>query len=158
MNATQAYESEINGLVVLFAAVPRSNPRIVGMITPEQAALVRCRTRARAKFHAASQRANKLGVVIALTLDQWLNVLDRSKGVCSYCSNFVGVAALGPDHVVPLSRGGRHALENIVAACSACNYSKGARDVESFIKPKPGPTPKANGAAKKPATKKGGKR
>ncbi|MGI9108303.1 MAG: helix-turn-helix domain-containing protein [Pyrinomonadaceae bacterium] len=35
------------------------------------------------------------------------------------------------------------------------------RDVESFVKPKPGPAPKANGAAKamkKPVAKKGGKK
>src|SRR5690606_5665278 len=31
------------------------------------------------------------------------------------------------DHVMPRSRGGRHAWENVVAACARCNHRKGDR-------------------------------
>jgi 5-methylcytosine-specific restriction endonuclease McrA len=31
------------------------------------------------------------------------------------------------DHVVPLSRRGRHSIGNVVLACPACNNSKGRR-------------------------------
>lgn len=31
------------------------------------------------------------------------------------------------DHVVPLSRGGSNALDNLVPCCTSCNSSKGAR-------------------------------
>jgi 5-methylcytosine-specific restriction endonuclease McrA len=39
---------------------------------------------------------------------------------CQYC----GAAAENIDHVVPRSRGGRHAWDNVVAACRPCNSHK----------------------------------
>jgi 5-methylcytosine-specific restriction endonuclease McrA len=38
------------------------------------------------------------------------------------------------DHVVPLSKGGSHTAYNLVAACSACNLSKGAKMPNDFLK------------------------
>jgi len=46
-------------------------------------------------------------------------------GACIYC----GAKAEQIDHVVPLSRGGRHSIGNLAPACGFCNRSKGA----SFI-------------------------
>lgn len=40
---------------------------------------------------------------------------------CSYCP---AVGTMEPDHVVPLSRGGRHDPANIVPCCMSCNRSK----------------------------------
>lgn len=31
------------------------------------------------------------------------------------------------DHVIPLARGGRHGIGNVLPACQPCNSSKGAR-------------------------------
>jgi len=45
-------------------------------------------------------------------------------GVCHYCGNRVGAAALTMDHVVPVARGGSSAKGNVVPACAACNKSK----------------------------------
>ena len=39
---------------------------------------------------------------------------------CQYC----GAAAENIDHVIPRSRGGVHAWENVVAACRRCNSRK----------------------------------
>lgn len=44
-------------------------------------------------------------------------------GPCAYC----GSAAESVDHVIPLSRGGAEAEENLVPACQHCNKSKGAK-------------------------------
>ncbi len=48
---------------------------------------------------------------------------------CFYCE---GALATTIDHFVPLSRGGAHAIGNLVPACLPCNSSKGAKlpDVE----------------------------
>jgi 5-methylcytosine-specific restriction protein A len=54
----------------------------------------------------------------------WQQVLQR--GVCQYCGQTVGAAALTMDHVVPVARGGRSTRGNVVPACSACNKSKRA--------------------------------
>lgn len=47
-------------------------------------------------------------------------VFARDGHRCQYC----GRAAENIDHVIPRSRGGEHAWENVVAACRACNARK----------------------------------
>jgi len=41
---------------------------------------------------------------------------------CTYCP----APATTADHRLALSRGGDNSLENLVPACAACNYSRGA--------------------------------
>ena len=50
-------------------------------------------------------------------------VFARDSGRCAYCAS----PAATIDHVVPRSRGGRHAWDNVVAACHRCNHVKGDR-------------------------------
>ena len=47
-------------------------------------------------------------------------VFARDSHRCQYC----GAAAESIDHVVPRSRGGLHAWDNVVAACRRCNTRK----------------------------------
>jgi len=47
-------------------------------------------------------------------------VFARDGHRCQYCNR----AAENIDHVVPRSRGGPHAWENVVASCRACNSRK----------------------------------
>lgn len=47
-------------------------------------------------------------------------VFARDGSRCQYC----GAAAESIDHVVPRSRGGAHAWDNVVAACRPCNTRK----------------------------------
>lgn len=47
-------------------------------------------------------------------------VFARDGHRCQYC----GAAAESIDHVVPRSRGGSHAWDNVVAACRPCNTRK----------------------------------
>jgi 5-methylcytosine-specific restriction endonuclease McrA len=47
-------------------------------------------------------------------------VFARDEWTCQYC----GAQAENLDHVVPRSRGGLHAWENVVAACRRCNARK----------------------------------
>jgi 5-methylcytosine-specific restriction endonuclease McrA len=74
-------------------------------------------------------------------------VLAKTKGRCAYCGIPLG-RLWHRDHVVPLVRfkgvrysfGGRngcvnpeaHDIDNIVAACVACNKSKGPLDLETW--------------------------
>jgi 5-methylcytosine-specific restriction endonuclease McrA len=50
-------------------------------------------------------------------------VFARDEHSCQYC----GKNAENLDHVVPRSKGGKHAWENVVAACRRCNVRKGDR-------------------------------
>jgi 5-methylcytosine-specific restriction endonuclease McrA len=47
----------------------------------------------------------------------------RQGYACAYCKQPAGIP--DPEHVVPLSRGGRNDMSNLVAACRACNTDKG---------------------------------
>jgi 5-methylcytosine-specific restriction endonuclease McrA len=53
-------------------------------------------------------------------------VFARDHWACQYC----GAAAENLDHVVPKSRGGAHAWDNVVAACRRCNSKKENRLIE----------------------------
>ncbi len=55
----------------------------------------------------------------------WLRMVTIYGGCCAYCGGQFD--DLHMDHVIPLVRGGRHAIGNVVPACSSCNFSKNAR-------------------------------
>lgn len=68
-----------------------------------------------------------------LTDDQWLALVDAWGG-CAYCGA-VG-AALQRDCVMPISRGGRYTVGNVVPACSSCNASKCNAEVTGWLRRK----------------------
>jgi 5-methylcytosine-specific restriction endonuclease McrA len=51
------------------------------------------------------------------------NILLRDDYTCGYCAS-KGGPSMTVDHVVPRSRGGRSAWENLVACCTTCNARK----------------------------------
>jgi 5-methylcytosine-specific restriction endonuclease McrA len=53
------------------------------------------------------------------------NVFLRDGFICQYCAS---PNELTFDHVVPRSKGGHTAWDNIVTACSPCNLAKGGRN------------------------------
>ncbi len=53
------------------------------------------------------------------------NVFLRDHFLCQYCGYAPGTSELTFDHVIPKSRGGHTAWDNVVAACSECNLVKG---------------------------------
>ncbi|MHC8508217.1 MAG: HNH endonuclease [Rhodospirillales bacterium] len=53
------------------------------------------------------------------------NVFLRDRFSCQYCAGRFPVEDLTFDHVVPRSRGGRTAWNNVVTACAGCNLIKG---------------------------------
>ena len=65
------------------------------------------------------------------------NVFLRDRFTCQYCG---GREDLTFDHVVPRSKGGTTTWENVVAACSPCNLSKGdklCREADMWPQAKP---------------------
>ena len=67
-------------------------------------------------------------------------VFERDGWVCGLCDESVPRDAVWPDplsasldHVVPLSRGGAHSLENVQLAHLSCNVRKGAREDVSVM-------------------------
>ena len=56
-------------------------------------------------------------------------VLERDGYVCTYCG---ADKQLEGDHILPLSRGGSNALNNLTTACRACNLSKGPKTAKEW--------------------------
>jgi 5-methylcytosine-specific restriction endonuclease McrA len=68
-----------------------------------------------------------------LTDDQW-TWLQAAWGGCAYC----GAKDIGlqRDCILPISRGGRYTLDNVVPACPACNTSKCNDEVTGWLRRK----------------------
>jgi len=56
-------------------------------------------------------------------------LVARHGGKCGYCleADYDHI-----DHIVPLSKGGRHAIGNLMPACAFCNLSKHARTLSEW--------------------------
>lgn len=73
---------------------------------------------------AQARRARKSGVESrSVTHRETDAIFNRQRGCCYYCGER---AKLAIDHVIPLSKAGRHAIGNLVGACQPCNSSKAA--------------------------------
>lgn len=51
----------------------------------------------------------------------WQRLVNRYGGLCAYCRK---QAAAHQDHIIPISKGGRHSIGNLIPACGPCNRSK----------------------------------
>ncbi len=86
------------------------------------------------KVRAAKRRKRRMdGVEHDLTGEQWL-ALKAVWGGCAYCRAAGG--ELQRDCVLPISRGGRYTLSNVVPACRSCNASKCNDEVTGWLRRK----------------------
>lgn len=82
-----------------------------------------CGARCKQRAKAQRRRAAEHGAPGEYT---WREVMEqyRAQGfVCAYCGTKPAELP-EPEHVVPLSKGGRNDMTNIVAACKLCNSDK----------------------------------
>lgn len=63
--------------------------------------------------------------VDSVSVTQWTATVAIFGGQCAYCGSQKKITA---DHFVPLARGGKHSISNMVPACLSCNSSKRASD------------------------------
>lgn len=68
-----------------------------------------------------------------LTAVHWL-ALQRAWGGCAYCG--ADDRQLQKDCVIPILRGGRYTLANVVPACRSCNSSKCGAEVTTWMRRK----------------------
>jgi len=74
----------------------------------------------RTKARRARIRSNSDGVEFSLR--DWQRLVRRYRGCCAYCG--VKAEPVYMDHVVPLARGGRHSIGNVLPVCFYCNSTK----------------------------------
>jgi 5-methylcytosine-specific restriction endonuclease McrA len=77
------------------------------------------------KARSRRQHARRKGAILAtsnpLTAADWAEIQKAHKYLCYYCKK---KTKLTMDHVIPLSKKGQHAKENVVPACQPCNSRK----------------------------------
>lgn len=79
----------------------------------------------RIRADVETRRARKASVdTRRFTAADWTRLCARHDLCCVYCGERT---SLTQDHIIPISRGGRHAEGNIVPACQPCNSSKGSK-------------------------------
>lgn len=82
----------------------------------------------RCRVNGARYKAKRKGwesAGVGVSFRDWTRLQARHGWRCAYCHAKPGL--LHMEHVVPLSRGGQHAIGNILPACPDCNMSKGAK-------------------------------
>lgn len=90
-------------------------------------------SRTRTAVYARRRKRRMARVTHDLSDAQWAALTAAWNG-CAYCG--VADRALQRDCVLPISRGGRYTLENVVPACGSCNASKCNDEVTSWLRRK----------------------
>lgn len=78
------------------------------------------------------RRARKAGVIGQHTAADIHAKLEAQEGRCFYCDQSID-PHYHVEHMVPLSRGGSNAAENICLACPTCNMRKGRKTASEFM-------------------------
>lgn len=90
--------------------------------------------RSRHAAHQASRRALKAKAWDGSDLTIYIKFLYEDELICFYCRQITWRDQRTIDHVVPLSRGGKHEANNLVMACGTCNSRKGAMNYYEYTK------------------------
>ncbi len=115
------------------AATGRDGQCSGSMSAVEVPAYIRCVGQSR-QIRAARRRKRRMArVEHDLTPTQWA-ALQQAWNGCAYCGTVE--SRLERDCVLPISRGGRYTLTNVVPACNSCNTSKCNHEVTSWLRRK----------------------
>jgi 5-methylcytosine-specific restriction endonuclease McrA len=69
-----------------------------------------------------------------ITKEDWLAVMWLCEWKCFYCNVDLTADNRTLDHLIPLSRGGKHEVGNLLPSCISCNSSKLNKQVEAWYK------------------------
>lgn len=133
-------ESNWNGILCPACGLLKGKKRMMDALCGEHGSITmlyyrrnpieRQRTIDRAKHrHHLKRAAQERGELITLA-----GLIERDGDLCYLCGRQVSDALpfthplkANIDHVVPISKGGTHTLDNVRVACRSCNSAKGAK-------------------------------
>lgn len=78
----------------------------------------------RGRYQSVRRARKRAAGVFAVSPGDIERLVQRHHGMCAYCRQKPWEHL---DHVVPLSRGGRHSIGNLLPACSGCNCRKSSK-------------------------------
>lgn len=76
------------------------------------------------EYNARARQEHALGTI---TAEQWRDLKAQSDFRCLCCGKPEPEITLTLDHVIPLSKGGAHSIDNVQPLCLACNKSKNTK-------------------------------
>lgn len=71
------------------------------------------------------RRSREKNLVSSYSKQEWVKCKSYFRNKCAYCGK---ETTLQQDHFIALSKGGEYTINNIIPACSNCNYSKRDKD------------------------------
>jgi 5-methylcytosine-specific restriction endonuclease McrA len=79
----------------------------------------------RMRVHIRRSRERNNGIGNTKVIEKWEKSWRKKKSVrCYWCGNKFRGAVCRTDHMMPVSKGGRHSIENLVISCNPCNARK----------------------------------
>jgi 5-methylcytosine-specific restriction endonuclease McrA len=83
----------------------------------------------RRRARMASVRYDETGI------KEWMEkIRSQSSATCYHCGKVAKIDDIEFDHVIPVSRGGAHALDNLCVSCFDCNRSKHDKTVSEWVR------------------------
>ena len=68
-------------------------------------------------------------------IEAWMaSIMAKPSASCYWCGASVSKSNLHFDHIVALSKGGPHSIENLCVSCAPCNLSKANKDVVAWVR------------------------
>lgn len=61
-----------------------------------------------------------------------LNLYNEQDGICYICHEKFTFKEMEMDHVIPVSKGGKHEASNVKMCCGKCNKKKGVNSLEEM--------------------------
>jgi len=90
------------------------------------------------KYHALlhKRRARQLNATVnPQSIQIFIEGIRKSKSVkCYYCEKPVPGKKAHIDHMMPLSKGGPHSVENLCASCPHCNHTKHSKLIRDWMR------------------------
>ena len=75
------------------------------------------------------KRRSPFNIEPELTADDWDKIMALWKNRCAYCG---AEDDLEQDHIIPVSRGGKHEAANVIPSCRKCNIIKGDKSINEL--------------------------
>lgn len=88
------------------------------------------RNREKRRMYERNRRALKRGSGKSIALKEWSALCGHYENLCACCRR---MCRLTMDHIIPLSKGGTHYIENIQPLCVSCNSKKHNKNQINYL-------------------------